>query len=134
VEGSLGVGLEQAIEPYFLSGVALVGLRAPRSVAGTRESFAPRLTGSLAAGRVLPHGATLGIFTSALWQGDNSDDRGPIAGSSVALWTAGLAGTAALSDDWRLQSTAFADLPIQGLGRNQTVGFGGSLSLMKLWL
>jgi len=88
----------------------------------------------VAAGRVLPHGATLGVFTSALWQGNNSDDRGAIPGSSVALWTAGLAGTVALSDQWRLQSTAFGDLPIGGLGRNQTTGFGGSLSVMKLWL
>jgi hypothetical protein len=33
-----------------------------------------------------------------------------------------------------LQSTLFTDVPIAGWGRNQTVGFGGTLAVIRFWL
>ena len=35
---------------------------------------------------------------------------------------------------WRLQTTLFADVPIAGWGRNQTVGFGGTLAIIRFWI
>ena len=133
-EGNVGVGIEQAYEPFFVTMTASVGLRTSRSVPGGHESFSPRLTGVIAGGRSLPHGVSLGVYLSAMRQGTNSDDNGRIPGSDVSLLTAGLAGSFSLADYWRLQGTAFGDLPIGLLGRNGTAGVGASLSIMRLWL
>jgi hypothetical protein len=133
-EGSVGVGIEQAFEPYFVSLSASVGLRTSRSVAGVNESFAPLLTGVVAGGRMLPRGATIGLFATWMQQGENRDDRGRIAGSDVRLVTTGVAGTIPASDNWRLQGTASGNLSLDGLGRNQTAGVGATLSLIRLWL
>ncbi|MES1172503.1 MAG: hypothetical protein ABUL77_04640 [Bacteroidota bacterium] len=134
-EGIVGGAVEQAFEPYFAALTLALGWRASRSVGGVRESFAPRFTATLSAGRVLPRGFTAGAYVSALRQGENSDDvRGRIAGSDLALLTAGVAFTAAASDHWRVQGTLFGNLPVNGLGRNQTAGWGGTLSVIRLWL
>lgn len=133
-QGTIGVGVEQAFEPYFVTINALFTYRSSRSVGTVHESFAPEAAGFIAAGRVLPHGATLGAYVSGMIEGDNHDSGQAIPRSSVSVLTAGLAGSYPLSDQWRLQSTAFQDLPFRGAGQNQTVGIGGSLSLMRLWL
>ena len=139
-QGSIGIAVEQAYEPFFVTVNALIGFRTPRNVAaGVRESFSPELTGVVAAGRVLPHTASLGVYLSVLGHGVNSydggPDRGPIAGTDLLLLTTGLAATTSLSDQWRVQSTAFWDLPIAGFGRNvPTAGIGASVSIIRLWL
>jgi hypothetical protein len=133
-QGSVGFAVEQAYEPYFVTVNVLGTLHTSRNVSGVHESFAPALTGIASGGRVLPHGATVGAFFSAMKQGDNSEDGARISDSDLLLLTAGLAGTFALSDEWRLQSTAYGELPFGGLGRNEKAGIGASLSVMKLWL
>ena len=137
-QGSIGVGIEQAYQRFFVTMNALVGLATPRNVGGVHESFGPTLTATLAAGSQLPHEVTMGVYISATRRGVNSfdggTDPGPIAGSDLLLLTSGLAATLSLSDQWRIQSTAFGDLPIRGLGRNEPVtGIGASLSVMRLW-
>jgi hypothetical protein len=133
-EGIVGVGVESSWEPYFAGATALVGLRSPRRISGVRQTFAPRFTGLLAAGRTLPHGATVGVFASGLLQGRNSDDNGPLAGSEASLLTLGAAGTVSLSDQWRLQGSLSGSPPLSNAGRNQTAGIGLSVSILRLWL
>ncbi len=132
-EMSMGVAFEQAVEPYFLTVNNMLTLRGSRHVGGVKESFAPRFTGSVAAGRVLPRGATLGAFASALGQGNNSDARGSIAGSASFLLTAGLAFTISPTDQLRIQGSVFADAPAAHWGRNQTTGAGASVSVIRVW-
>ena len=133
-EGTAGVGLEQAWQPYFVAATFTAGLRTSRQVGGVRQSFAPRLTGLLAVGRMLPRGATIGVFTTAMLQGQSRDDRGAIAASELSLLTVGAAGTFSVSDHWRLQGTLSGNPPLTGAGRNQPTGAGLSLSIMRLWL
>ncbi|MBC8132122.1 MAG: transporter [Deltaproteobacteria bacterium] len=133
-QGSLGIGLEQGFEPYFITLNALGTLRSSRTIVGVGESsFAPRLTGILAVGRVLPRTATVGVFISGMSQGDNSGDQGRIAGSGSSLLTAGLAATISPTDQWRLQGTLSTNVPVAGWGRSQTAGAGVSLSIIRLW-
>lgn len=133
-EGLAGVGLENAWEPYFVAATFTAGLRAARQVGEVRQSFAPRLTGLLAVGRMLPRGATLGVFATGMLQGPSRDDRGVIAASDLSLLTIGAAGTFALADTWRLQGTLSGNPPLTGAGRNQTAGVGLSLSIVRVWL
>ncbi len=132
-EVALGVALEQAVEPNFLTLSTMVTLRDSRAVSGVKESFAPRLTCLLAIGRVLPRGATVGVFANGMKQGGNSDAGGPIAGSASSLVTAGLAATISPTGHWRLQGAAFMDVPAAEWARNQTTGAGGSVSVMRVW-
>jgi hypothetical protein len=68
-------------------------------------------------------------------QANAHDARGPIAGSAVGLLTGGLAGVWPFGNDqWRLQGTAAGDLPIDGLGRNHTMGIGLTAALVRLWM
>lgn len=132
-EGTLGIGLEQGFEPYFITLNALVTLRTSREVMGVNESFAPRFAGIIAVGRVLPHLTTLGLFASALRQGENRDGSGSIPGSGSSLLTVGLASTVSPTDQWRFQGTLFGNVPGGGWGRNETAGAGASLSVIRLW-
>jgi hypothetical protein len=133
-EANGGVAVEQAFGQFFATAQALVGFRTSRRVANVNESFVPRFTALAAAGRMLPHGATIGAFVSGMRQGDNQDAGGPIAGSGVSLLTVGAASTVSPTDYWRVQGTASGNIPIGGTGRNQTAGVGVTLSLIRLWL
>ena len=133
-EGIVGVGVESSWEPYFAGATAMAGWRSPRRINGVRQTFAPRFTGLLAVGRMLPHGASVGVFASGLLQGRNSDDNGPLVGSDASLLTLGAAGTVSLSDQWRLQGSLSGSPPLSNAGRNQPAGVGLSLSIMRLWL
>ena len=58
----------------------------------------------------------------------------PIANSGVGLVTTGAAFALPFWQTWRLQTTLFTDLPIGGWGRNQTVGFGGTVAVIRFWI
>ncbi len=133
-ETSLGLAVEQALGDNFAAANAMVGLRSSRQVGGIRESFAPRWTLLVTAGRVLGDGTSIGAFASAVRHGENRDDGGPIPGSDLLLLTTGLAAARSVWSDWRFQGTISANLPVRGAGRNQSAGVGASLSLIRLWL
>ncbi|HXU03582.1 MAG TPA: hypothetical protein VN903_21600, partial [Polyangia bacterium] len=80
------------------------------------------------------HETTVGAFAFALRQGDARDANGAIANSGVALVTAGAALAVPFWETWRLQTTLFTDVPLAGLGRNQTVGFGGTVAVIRFWI
>ena len=134
-EGSLGLAVEEIVGQGFVSLSGFVTKRTGRAVGGVEQTFAPRLSAVLAGGYTFGHDTTVGAFASALRQGDARDAmNGPIANSSVALVTAGGALARPFLDAWRLQMTLFTDLPIAGWGRNQTVGFGGTLAVIRFWI
>jgi len=133
-EGNVGVALEEIIGQGFVSVAGWAAKRTARSANGVEQSFAPRLSALLSGGYTFGHDVTVGAFASALRQGDNHDTNGPIANSGVALVTAGGALALPFWQVWRLQSTLFTDLPIAGWGQNQTVGFGGTVAVIRSWI
>jgi hypothetical protein len=133
-EGSVGLAVEEIIGSGFVSLTGWVSKRTARATAGVEQSFAPRLSALLSGGYTFGHDFTVGAFASLLRQGDASDASGAIANSGVSLVTTGAALAVPFWQTWRLQTTLFSDLPIAGWGRNQTVGFGGTLAIIRFWI
>lgn len=134
-EGNLGLAVEQVSGQTFFSATGFVAHRFARTVNGITQSFAPRFTALIAGGYALRNRIALGAFGLGSWQGSAHDQTGAtLPASQVSLVSAGLAVAAPLGDSWRLQGTAFADLPFPGWGRNQTTGAGMTISLLRVWL
>ena len=133
-EGNLGLAVEEIVGSGFVSVAGWLSKRGARAADGVEQSFAPRLTALVSGGYTFGHDTTVGAFASLLRQGDAHDASGAIANSGVALVTAGAALALPFWDSWRLQTTGFSDVPIAGWGRNQTVGFGGTLAIIRFWI
>jgi len=133
-EGNAGLGIEEIFGRGFVSLSGWVSKRSARSTMGIEQSFAPRLSALLSGGYTFSHETTVGAFAFALRQGDARDANGAIANSGVALVTAGAALAVPFWETWRLQTTLFTDVPLAGLGRNQTVGFGGTVAVIRFWI
>ena len=133
-EGSVGVAIEEIIGKAFVSVGGWVSQRSARTVDGVAHSFAPRLSALLSGGYTFGHDVTVGAFAFALRQGDARDASGAIANSGVSLVTTGAALALPFWDTWRLQATLFTDVPMAGWGRNQTVGFGGTVAIVRFWI
>jgi len=134
-EGNLGVALEEIIGNGFVSMASWISQRSARAAGGVGQSFAPRVTALVSGGYTFGHDATVGAFASLLRQGDAHEASGAvIANSGVALVTTGAALALPFWQWWRLQTTLFTDVPIAGWGRNQTVGFGGTLAFIRVWI
>jgi hypothetical protein len=133
-EGNFGLALEEIIGQGFVSLSSWVSKRSARTAQGVEQSFAPSVSGLLAGGYTFGHDRTVGAFASFVRRGDSRDVNGVIANSGIGLATAGAAFALPFWDSWRLQTTVFSDLPIPGWGRNQTVGFGGTLAVIRFWI
>ena len=135
--GELGVALEAVIRRTFLTATLSIAQRTARTVGQAptvvHQSFAPQLTASLVGGYALTGGSTVGAFVLATRQGNARDDDGAIAGSTVALVTAGFAASVPFAEGWRLQAALAGDLPVDGLGRNQTAGLALTAALVRAW-
>jgi len=133
-EGTFGLALEEIVGQGFVSLSSWVSKRSARAAMGVEQSFAPSVSGLLAGGYTFGHDRTVGAFASFVRRGDGRDVNGVIANSGVGLATAGAALAFPFWDSWRLQTTLFSDLPIPGWGRNQTVGFGGTVAVIRFWI
>ena len=133
-EGNFGFGLEEIVGQGFVSLSGWVSKRSARAAMGVEQSFAPSLSALLAGGYTFAHDTTVGGFASLMRRGNNSDAAGSIANSGIGLATAGAALALPFWDSWRLQTTLFTDLPIPGWGRNQTVGAGGTVAIIRFWI
>jgi hypothetical protein len=134
-EGNFGLGIEEIVGNGFLSLSGWVSKRSARTVAtGVEQSFAPRLSALLSGGYTFGHDVTVGAFAFMMRQGDGRDTTGAIANSGVALVTTGAALSLPFWETWRLQTTLFTDVPMAGWGRNQTVGFGGTVAIVRFWI
>jgi hypothetical protein len=134
-EGNAGAAIEEIIGTSFVSLAGWASKRSARSAMGVEQTFAPRLSALLTGGHTFGHDITVGVFVSALRQGDTRDAMtGPIANSGVSLVTAGAALALPFWQWWRLQTTLFSDLPIAGWGRNQTAAVGGTVAVIRFWI
>jgi hypothetical protein len=133
-EGNVGLALEEIVGQGFVSLSGWVSKRSARAAQGVEQSFAPSVSGLLAGGYTFGHDRTVGAFASFVRRGDGRDANGALPNSGIGLATAGAALALPFWDSWRLQTTLFSDLPIPGWGRNQTVGFGGTVAIIRFWI
>lgn len=120
---SLGFGLEQTFDRLFLGLTSSVGYRLPRRARGAKVPGSLQLSELLAVGWIFDNEAVVvlsGLFTI--------EPEAP-----KRMLRLGLSGALPLSDEWRLQGGLFGDLPIDGIGRNQSVGTGFQLAMMRSW-
>jgi hypothetical protein len=136
--GELGVAVETVIERTFLTATLSVAQRSGRAIGAAptvvHQAFAPQLTAAVVGGYALNGGSTVGVFVSATRQGNAREDGATIPRSGLGLFTAGVAAAVPVSDGWRLQGAAAGDLPIDGLGRNETAGVSLSAALVRAFL
>ena len=134
--GGVQAGAQLALERTFgdtflhLSGSAV--WRAPRVVEGLHTQRGPAFTGLAAAGTTFLKGDLVGAVTlsyvaemAARFEGVLVPDSGN-EGTRV-----GLSGGYSFSYDWRLQAGLFSDVPFSPLTRNQPLGAGLSLMLLR---
>lgn len=84
-------------------------------------------------GYVFDNQAAVAIYANLLERGDDTLDGRLQAGTVLRLTTLGLSGVLPLRDLWRLQGTAFGDIPISSFGRNEQGGVGLTAALVRLW-
>jgi hypothetical protein len=134
-EGTLGLEIEQQFERAFVTLAAAVAQRTSREALGVAEAFAPRLTVVASLGTVTDGGWAWGASLAGMRAGPSRDQSTgrSIAGSDLALVTAGLAAQAPLGDGWRGLARASVDCPFDGLGRNEATGAGLSVSMLRFW-
>jgi len=133
--GGVQAGADLAFERSFGNVFLLVSgsaqWRAPRFVSGLHEQRGPALGVLAAGGYSFKSGLVAALTASYRAEFDARLEGATIPGSGSELTRVGLSGGYALSDDWRMQGTAFADLPLEPLARNQPLGVGLSLMLLR---
>ena len=137
-DASLGLSLEKAGNHVF-GMLALWGTqRAGRTVSvpgapSVTQSFALRWTVLATAGWVFDSEAAVALFATAFNEGDPTINGARDAAGGRRLTTVGAAGAVPFAAAWRVQGTAFTDLAVVSLGRNQPAGAGGTISLVRVW-
>lgn len=133
--GTLQLGAQLAIEKAYrntfgiLTGAAL--WRSPRVVGEIHEHRGPAFTALLAVGHSFDpsfSGAVTASYTAEL---DARFEGATVPGSGHELTRLGLSGGYTFSFDWRLQGSAYVDLPVAPLSRNQALGAGLTLVLIR---
>jgi len=128
-----GLSLERTFADHVVvNATGLVTQGFARHVGSVDEQLGTQFSGLLAAGWIFRNEAAVAAtFTYS----DGLDARinsVAVPLSAVQINTLGLAGGVPINDEWRLQGTAFWDLPV--LGRNHIDGIGGSLTVIRAFL
>ena len=137
-DASLGLSVEKAGSHVF-GMLALWGTqRAGRSVSlpgapSVTQSFGLRWTVLATAGWVFESEAAVALFATAFDEGDPTINGVRDGAAGRRLTTVGAAGAVPFAAAWRVQGTAFADVTVASLGRNQPAGAGATLSLVRVW-
>ena len=128
-----GVAFEQSYGHILLNLTGLVGWRTPRSVRGVRETLGVQFQGLFGIGYAFDNDASVALSFGYLAELDAVLDGQKVPDSGRALPTLGLSGSLPLGEVWRLQGGLNYNLPISGLGKNQTAGFGFTLCILRTW-
>lgn len=118
-----GAGVEQTFGSLFVGVSSTVSYRLPREVRGFDAPGAWQFAETASLGYIFENEAVLlgfGQFTI--------EPQAP-----KRMLRLGVSGALPLNDEWRMQGGLFSDLPIDGIGRNQTVGTGFQLAMMRSW-
>lgn len=120
---SLGFGVEQTFDQVFVGSTSTVSYRLPRTVRGATVPGSVQLSQLLAVGWIFENEAVV-VFSNLFTFEPEAPKR---------MLRLGLSGALPFDDEWRMQGGLFSDLPISRVGRNQTVGAGFQLAMMRSW-
>jgi hypothetical protein len=135
---TLGLSLEKARGHLFAGGSGWLTHRFARTIsvggAGLDESFSTRFALLAVGSYVFDSEAAIGLYVSALDEGPATINGARDDTTSLRLTTLGAAGVLPIGDLWRVQGTAFLDVPLPSFGRNEPTGYGMTASLVRVWL
>jgi hypothetical protein len=136
---TLGLALEKARGHLYAGVNGWVTHRFARTIAvaggpALSESFSARFTALGVASYVFDGEAAVGLTLGALDEGPATINGARDGSTSLRLTTFGAAGVLPLRDLWRVQGSAFFDVPLASFGRNEPTGFGMTASLVRVWL
>ncbi len=135
---TLGVDLEKVAGHWYAALNGWVTHRFSRdlSLGGMTltESFSARWTLMAVLGYVFDSEAALGLYISALDEGDATINGVQDPTTALRLTTVGAAGVLPFHDVWRLQGSLFGDVPLSSFGRNEPAGYGLTASLVRVWM
>ncbi|HVU49692.1 MAG TPA: hypothetical protein VHL80_03335 [Polyangia bacterium] len=136
---TVGVSLEKARGHLFAGVNGWLTHRFARTISvgggpAVNESFSARWTLLGVASYVFDDEAAVGLYVSMLDEGPATIDGARDDSTSLRLTTLGAAGVLPIRDLWRVQGSAFLDVPIASFGRNEPTGFGMTASLVRVWL
>jgi len=120
---SAGFGVEQTFGDLFVGVIGSAVVRLPREVRGSTTPTTYELAATAAFGLLLPKEAVV-VLSSTFTIEPETPQR---------MLRLGLSGALPLDDRWRLQGGPFSDVPIDGIGQNQSVGTGFLLAFVRSW-
>jgi hypothetical protein len=136
---TIGADVEKSSGHAYAAINAWLTYRFPRRVTipgapTIRETFGARVSLLAIAGYAFDNEAGLGVYVSAMNEGNASINGVEEPSTRLRLTTLGLAGVLPVRDRWRIQGALFSDLRLSGLGRNEPAGAGVSAALVRVWL
>jgi hypothetical protein len=136
---TVGLSLEKARGRLYAGLNGWLTHRFPRTVSvssgpGLAESFSARWTLLAVVSCVFENEAAVGLYLSAFDEGPATINGARDDTTRLRLTTLGAAGVLPIRDLWRLQGSAFLDVPITSFGRNEPTGYGVTASLVRVWL
>jgi hypothetical protein len=131
LQASAQIQLERSFGDLFVYAAGSADWRSPRVVSGLHEQRGPSFSAFLAAGDSFKSGLVAAVTLSYTAEVEGRLQGARVPDSGYELTRIGLAGGHSFTDDWRMQASLFADVPISLLTRNQPLGAGLTLMLLR---
>ena len=136
-QGAAGLALERTFFDHFVvNGTALFTQSFVRHVSSgassVEEQLGTQFSGLFAAGWIFRNEAAVAATFTYSDTLDTRINRVAVPMSEVQINNLGVAGGLPITDEWRLQATAFFDLP--PLNRNHIDSIGGSFTVIRAFL
>lgn len=125
------LSLEQIFGSFLVNLTGSVTWRGARIVGSLREQQGVQLVVSVVGGYLFTGGGLLALTAAYTAELAPRLDGRTIPGGGRAATRLGLAGGYAFTEVWRMQATAFADMPLRFLGWNQPAATGLSFVLLR---
>jgi Putative MetA-pathway of phenol degradation len=131
LQASAQIQLERSFGDVFVIAAGSADWRSPRVVGDHHGQRGPSFSAFMAAGDTFKSGlvAALTLSYTAEIEGRSQGARVPESG--YELTRVGLAGGYSFTDEWRIQASLYSDVPIPLLARNQPLGGGLTVMLLR---
>jgi hypothetical protein len=132
-QASAAVVLEQTFGPWLAQLGGSMAWHAPRSIGSITAQQGVELSVSAAFGHTLSNDLSLAVTLAYADELDPHYDGKAVPGGGRASTRVGLAAGWPVTTEWRLQSTAFTDLPLRFLGKSQPISAGGTVLVARIF-
>ncbi len=134
-QGNVGLALEELVGRHLLVDASgLVSQRSTRSSLGVTSTLGTQLYGLLGAGWIFDGGEGLALLGTFTGERNATVDGEMVPDSGRSETTLSVVAGTPLGGDWRLQGSVYDVLQVGGLGRNEPVGPGATLVLIRSFL